>query len=102
MAYSGIEEMTAAVKDIAAGARRDPRLTVGPETITSHLWSRDLPPVDLVIRTGGEPHWSEGMLMWHVANAQLHFTPTLWPDFGPEEFAKIVARYNRTERRLGA
>jgi undecaprenyl diphosphate synthase len=102
MAYSGVEEMTAAIKDIAAEARRNPRFMVKPETIASHLWSRGLPPVDLVIRTGGEPHWSEGMLMWHVANAQLHFTPTLWPDFGPEEFERIVAQYNRTERRLGA
>lgn len=102
LAYSGLDEMTAAVADVAEAARKDKKLKVTRETVAEHLWSGKLPPVDLVIRTGGEPHWSEGMLMWQVANAQLHFTPTLWPDFTPDEFESIIARYNRTERRLGA
>jgi len=56
----------------------------------------------LVIRTGGEPHWSMGMMMWDVADSQLYFTETLLPDFSVEEFKKAIDRYSKTERRMGA
>jgi len=61
-----------------------------------------LPPVDLVIRTGGEPHWSSGLMMWDVADAQLYFTETLYPDFSAEEFKKAIKEYSETQRRMGA
>lgn len=101
MAYSGVEEMTAAVQSIAEAVRKNPELEVSQETVKEHLSTRHLPPVDLVIRTGGEPHWSAGMLMWDVAEARLHFTKTFWPDFSPKDFKVAVDEFSETERRFG-
>lgn len=66
------------------------------------LWTRDLPPVDLVIRTGGEPHLSAGFMMWDTADAQLHFSEKLWPDFTPADFEAAIADFGCRERRFGA
>ncbi len=101
MAYSGVDEMTAAIQKIAQLKIRDPKFEIDEKTIKENLWTKDLPPVDLVIRTGGEPHWSGGLMMWDVAEAQLYFTKTLWPDFSVEEFKKTAERYSETERRMG-
>jgi undecaprenyl diphosphate synthase len=99
MAYDGRDEMLAAIRKISA-LGKEPSL-IDRETLKSNLWSAELPPVDLVIRTGGEPHWSAGMMMWDVAEAQLYFTETLWPDFSPKEFQKALDYYAGTERRYG-
>lgn len=66
------------------------------------LLTKDLPPVDLVIRTGGDPHLSAGFMMWDVADAQLHFSDTLWPDFTPHDFEIAVADFLKRDRRFGA
>ena len=102
MAYSGIDEMTNAVKQIANRKAQGKNLKIDEKLIKENLWTKDLPPVDLVIRTGGEPHWSMGMMMWDVANTQLYFTETLLPDFSVEEFKKAIEQYSKTERRMGA
>jgi len=86
--YDGQEEMREAVKK-------------GGENFTNNLWTKDLPPVDLVIRTGGEPHWSAGFMMWHTANSQFYFTPKLWPDFSPAELDKAFDDYAGRNRRFG-
>ena len=57
--------------------------------------------VDLLIRTGGEQRLSD-FLLWECAYAELLFTPTMWPDFGPAELAAAVAAFGRRERRFGA
>jgi undecaprenyl diphosphate synthase len=101
LAYDGRDEMAAAIEVIATEKHRNPKLKVTRELVKRNLWTHDLPPVDLVIRTGGEPHWSAGLMMWDVAEAQLHFTPTLWPAFTSAEFKRIVAAHGKTERRFG-
>jgi undecaprenyl diphosphate synthase len=58
------------------------------------------PPVDLLIRTGGERRLSDFML-WESAYAELHFTPVLWPDFGARELEAAVLDYHGRERRFG-
>lgn len=98
MAYNGTSEMLDAVSQIKKEDGAEP---VTGEVLKSHLWSRDLPPVDLVIRTGGEPHWSVGFMMWDVRDAQLHFTETFWPAFTPLEFKRVIEKYRTTERRMG-
>ncbi len=65
------------------------------------LMTAELPDVDLVVRTGGEPHNSAGFLMWQTANSQLYFTEILWPDFDVNELQKAFADFARRERRLG-
>ncbi len=100
MAYSGTDEMVEAVRAISVrGAEKG--FTVDGSAMKNNLWTRDLPPVDLVIRTGGEPHWSAGFMMWDVADAELYFTETLWPDFGTEEFLKAINAFRNRDRRFG-
>ncbi len=102
LAYSGIDEMTTAIRKIAElTLRRGSGHGINEKLIKNNLWTKDLPSVDLVIRTGGEPHWSDGLMMWDVAYSQLYFTETLFPDFSVEEFKKALTRYSQTERRMG-
>ena len=101
MAYSGVDEMTAAIQKIAQLKIKDSKFEIDEKTVKENLWTKDLPPVDLVIRTGGEPHWSAGLMMWDVAEAQLYFTKTLWPDFSENEFKKTIEKYSEIERRMG-
>ena len=60
----------------------------------------DLPPVDLLIRTGGEKRLSN-FLLWHAAYAELAFSDTLWPDYSKEEFLETIADYQHRNRRFG-
>ena len=71
------------------------------ESLRAALWTAELPDVDLVIRTGGEPHWSAGFMMWLTANSQFYFTEQLWPDFKKDELKKALDDYDGRERRLG-
>ncbi|HEX7088485.1 MAG TPA: polyprenyl diphosphate synthase [Longimicrobiales bacterium] len=59
-----------------------------------------LPPVDLLIRTGGEQRLSD-FLLWECAYAELYFTERRWPDFGPQDLAQALAAYHGRERRFG-
>ncbi len=104
MAYSGIDEMTTAIKKIAELRIKNTELRIDEELIKNNLWTKDLPPVDLVVRTGSasEPHNSSGMMMWDTADSQFYFTDTLFPDFSVEEFKRAVENYAKIERRRGA
>jgi undecaprenyl diphosphate synthase len=102
MAYSGVDEMTEAIKKITESKLQNPNLIIDGALVKNYLWTKDLPAVDFVIRTGGEPHWSQGIMMWDVAEAQLYFTETLWPDFGSEEFKEALRDYENRERKFGA
>jgi len=99
MAYDGRDEMQSAIRNLVA--EKIPAEKIGRDEIKNSLWTRDLPPVDLVVRTGGEPHWSAGLLMWDVSEAQLYFTETHWPAFDSKELKKALALYAETERRHG-
>lgn len=101
LAYSGTGEMLETAKKLAERKMSDPNFEITRESLKNSLMTAELPPVDLVIRTGGEPHWSDGFMMWDTANAQLYFTETLWPAFTPEEFGSAIDMFNRTERKMG-
>ena len=58
------------------------------------------PPVDLLIRTGGERRLSD-FLLWESAYAELCFTPIMWPDFGPDDLRQAVSDFHGRERRFG-
>jgi undecaprenyl diphosphate synthase len=93
--YDGKSEMVRAFKK-AIASKKD---FVSPK---EYLWTRDLPPVDLVIRTGGDPHLSSGFMMWDIADAQFCFSDKLWPDYTPADFEAAIADFKKRERRLGA
>jgi undecaprenyl diphosphate synthase len=97
LAYDGRTEML----EVLSKLQKETSDQVDAETLQKALWTGHLPPVDFVVRTGGDPHWSAGFMMWHTANSQLYFTETLWPDFGKEELTKALAEYARRERRFG-
>jgi undecaprenyl diphosphate synthase len=103
LAYDGRDEMLACIQRIAQ-LFRDKKIKINKDLIKKNLWTKDLPPVDLVIRTGCEedPHMSAGFMMWDTAYSQLYFTETFFPAFGPREFEKIIEDYSKRERRLGA
>ncbi|OGZ33844.1 MAG: di-trans,poly-cis-decaprenylcistransferase, partial [Candidatus Portnoybacteria bacterium RBG_13_41_18] len=102
--YNGTNEMVEAISSIVKKSKEDQALKITPQLIKDNLWTCDLPPVDLVIRTGLEddPHWSNGFMMWDTADSQFYFTETLWPDFPQKEFLKAIESYTKRERRMGA
>jgi tritrans,polycis-undecaprenyl-diphosphate synthase [geranylgeranyl-diphosphate specific] len=100
LAYNGTDEMVQAIQSIADNGNGK-KLRVTPKLIKQHLFTRDLPAVDLVIRTGGEPHLSAGFMMWDIADAQLHFTDKFWPAFTARDFDKALDEYTARARRFG-
>ena len=99
LAYNGDDEMLEAVKKISEKYNSAKDITA--ETIKNNLMTKDLPPVDFLIRTGGEPHLSVGFMMWDIANAQLYFSEKLYPDFKEDDFEEAIREFQRRERRLG-
>lgn len=97
LGYDGKREMVEAMKLIQRNNAKPSN-----EEIESSLWTRELPPVDLVIRTGGEPHSSAGFMMWLTANSELYFTKFFWPSFNAKEFQRALADYSTRRRMLGA
>ena len=82
----------------AAKAAAQGEVTV--ETIAAHLYTADLPPLDLLIRTSGEIRLSN-FLLWHSAYAEMWFTEVLWPDFTPAHLEEALASFAARERRYG-
>jgi len=99
LAYNGDDEMVGAVRRIVEKYSNNKKITAS--VIKENLLTRDLPPVDFLVRTGGEPHFSAGFMMWDVANAQLYFTKKFFPDFGKNDFKKALKEFSNRERRLG-
>lgn len=99
LAYSGNDEMLEAVRHLLSSGVSPER--VSPETLKDALMTRDLPSVDYLVRTGGEPHLSAGFMMWDIADAQLFFSEQLYPDFDADVFAEAIAEYGRRARRFG-
>lgn len=73
---------------------------VSPASFEAHLYTSDIPDPDLIIRTSGEQRLSN-FLLWQAAYAELAFPETLWPDFTPEEFMKILGEFQNRDRRFG-
>jgi len=99
LAYSGDDEMIEAVKKIVEKFNDKRKIT--RDIIKENLMTKDLPAVDFMIRTGGEPHLSAGFLMWDTANAQLYFSNKFFPDFGAEDLEIAIEDYKKRARRLG-
>lgn len=73
---------------------------VNETTLASHLELADVPPVDMLIRTGGEYRISN-FLLWQSAYAELFFTNTLWPEFSTDELAQMLSAFSQRQRRFG-
>jgi undecaprenyl diphosphate synthase len=96
--YGGRAEIVDAVREIVAEGVPAEQIT--EETIGHHLYTRDLPDPDLIIRTGGEMRLSN-YLIWQAAYAEYYSTPTLWPDFGQGDFVAALDAFAGRKRRFG-
>ncbi len=99
LAYSGDDEMRLAIERIANELPAGTKVT--NELIKERLMTKELPPVDLLIRTGGEPHLSAGFMMWDIANTQLYFSEKLYPDFDAASLDSAIEDYSARGRRFG-
>jgi undecaprenyl diphosphate synthase len=86
------------IAQAAQAAAREGEIT--PDAIERHLFTADLPPVDLLIRTSGEVRLSN-FLLWQMAYAEMIFVETLWPDFTPEHLKAALSDFAKRERRYG-
>ncbi|MGC4106338.1 MAG: polyprenyl diphosphate synthase [Thermomicrobiales bacterium] len=97
--YGGRHELLHAVRKVVAEGLSPEEIT--EERFADHLFTRDMPDVDLIIRTSGEYRMSN-FLLWQGAFAEFVFSPKLWPDFGPDDLRDAVEDYASRERRFGA
>lgn len=100
--YGAQAELVEAARALAERAARgaiDPA-SIDADAIEAQLATRDLPPLDLMIRTSGEQRLSN-FLLWQAAYAELLFVDTLWPDFGADELAAAVEAFGQRQRRYG-
>jgi undecaprenyl diphosphate synthase len=102
LSYGAREEMIQAVKQISEKVKNNiiDSETIDESTINNHLYTRNLPDVDMMIRTSGEQRISN-FLLWQMAYAELYFTDTLWPDFRKENLFEAIYEYQKRERRFG-
>lgn len=100
--YGSREEITRATKLIADKVKNNiiSIEDIDESVINNHLYTRNLPDVDLVIRTSGEQRISN-FLLWQIAYAELYFTDVLWPDFSAEHLMEALESYQNRERRFG-
>ena len=102
LSYGSRNEIESMVKSIVRKVKSgeiDPA-SISETMISDHLFTAEMPDPDLMIRTSGEMRISN-FLMWQLAYAEIYFTNTLWPDFGEEEYKKILLDYQNRERRFG-
>jgi undecaprenyl diphosphate synthase len=102
LSYSGRSELLSAVKSIADKARQgiiNPD-EIDEETITRHLFTKDIPDPELLIRTSGEQRISN-FLLWQSAYTEFYFTDLFWPEFDRNELCKAIISYQNRERRFG-
>lgn len=100
--YGGQWDMAQAAQRVAMQVARGELAaeSVGTETLAAQMELADLPPVDLLVRTGGELRISNFML-WQSAYAELYFSSVLWPDFDHSSFQAALDDYANRQRRFG-
>ncbi len=102
LSYGGRDDITRALRSIASLVREG---RLSPESITeevvaAHLDTRGMPDPDILIRTGGDMRISN-FLLWQLAYTEIFVIPTLWPDFGRDQFLQVLNDFQSRERRFG-
>ena len=100
--YGSREEIINCVKEISVKVKNNliSPDAIDDEFINKHLYTKNLPDVDLLIRTSGELRISN-FLLWQIAYSELYFTDTLWPDFTKDHLYEAILNYQNRERRFG-
>lgn len=102
LSYGAREELISVVKKLTDKVKNNIISidAVDESVINEHLYTHNLPDVDLLIRTSGE-HRISNFLLWQIAYAELFFTDVLWPDFTEENLYEAIISYQKRERRFG-
>ncbi len=102
ISYSAKEEIVNAFKNISKKIVNNELSIedINENVINNHLYTRNLPNVDLVIRTSGEKRISN-FLLWQIAYAELYFIDLFWPDFRKKDLENAIIDYQQRERRFG-
>ena len=102
ISYGSKQEIVNAIREVSNKVKNNiiSVKNIDENIINEHLYTRNLPNVDLLIRTGGEKRVSN-FLLWQIAYAEMYFTDILWPDFKREDFMKALDDYQKRERRFG-
>jgi undecaprenyl diphosphate synthase len=102
LSYGAREEIIQAVKKITNKVKNNiiSEESIDESIINQHLYTHNLPDVDLVIRTSGE-HRISNFLLWQIAYAEFYFTEVLWPDFTEKDLYEAIISYQKRERRFG-
>ena len=102
LSYGSREEIINAVKNISNKVKNNIISidTIDESIINQHLYTQNLPDVDLLIRTSGE-HRISNFLLWQIAYSELYFTDVLWPDFKEKDLYEAIISYQKRERRFG-
>jgi undecaprenyl diphosphate synthase len=102
LSYGSREEIVHAVRNISHKVKNNIISIddIDESIINQHLYTQNLPDVDLLIRTSGE-HRISNFLLWQIAYAELYFTEVLWPDFREEDLYEAIVSYQKRERRFG-
>ena len=102
LSYGGRTELVEATRSIAAQVKEgkiEPA-EINEQVIAQHLYTRNWPDPDLLIRTSGEMRISN-FLLWQISYAELLVTPTLWPDFRKAQLFEALEEFARRDRRFG-
>ena len=102
LSYGSRDELLNAVKEISNKVKNNiiSSENIDESIINEHLYTQNLPDVDLLIRTSGEQRISN-FLLWQIAYAELYFTKVLWPDFTQQHLCDAIIEYQNRERRFG-
>ena len=102
ISYGSKQEIVNAIREVSNKVKNNiiSSKNIDENIINEHLYTRNLPNVDLLIRTGGEKRVSN-FLLWQIAYAEMYFTDLLWPDFKKEDFIDALDDYQKRDRRFG-
>ncbi|MCC1483782.1 isoprenyl transferase [Winogradskyella immobilis] len=102
LSYGSREEIVNVIKELSFKVKNNiiSSESIDESIINKHLYTQNLPDVDLLIRTSGEQRISN-FLLWQIAYAELYFTDVLWPDFNKENLYEALIDYQNRERRFG-
>ena len=102
LSYGGREEILKSIQEISIKVKNNiiSPSEIDESLINNHLYTHDMPDVDLLIRTSGEQRVSN-FLLWQIAYAEFYFTSVLWPDFKKEDLHDAIYNYQKRERRFG-
>ena len=103
LSYGGRTEIVEAVRSIATKVKQGKidAAEINEDVFAQHLYTKNMPDPDLLIRTSGEMRISN-FLLWQISYTELVVTPTLWPDFRKAQFFEALEEYTRRHRRFGS